>query len=180
MSETKPLKLRMTKFFEELKKGKKTEWLIVVGLIIVAIFIYTSASSLFKDDKEEVSLSTDEYVQSLEKRLSNVLSNVKGAGKVNVLVTVESGSEIVIATSTEEKTNSSSGTSNSNSSTTIVEKPTIVGNEPIVLVEKLPKIKGVIVVAQGANNVQVRLELLKAVQAVLEVNAQNVEVFVGN
>ena len=180
MSDKKAEKTKISNFLEQLKKGKKTEWVIVVVLVIVSLIIYTSASSLFKSEDKQSQLTTNEYVKSLEIRLGEVLSDVKGAGKVSVMVTVESGSEIIIATSTEEKTNTSSGTSNSNQSSTIVEKPIIIGDEPVVLIEKLPKIKGVIVVAQGAGNIQVRLELLKAVQAVLEVDANNVEVFVGN
>ncbi len=180
MSDKKTIKNKLTDMLEQLKKGKKSEWLVVIVLIIVALLIYTSASSLFNNEESEAKSSTNEYVASLEARLGEVLSNVKGAGKVSVMITVESGSEIVIATSTEEKTNTSSGTSNSNQSTTIVEKPIIIGDEPVVLIEKAPKIKGVIVVAQGASNIQVRLELLKAVQALLEVESSNVEVFVGN
>lgn len=180
MNDKKTMKFKWSSFLEQLKKGKKTEWLVVVVLVIVALLVYSSASGLFKKDQVENQLTTDNYVQSIEARLGKVLSNVKGAGKVNVMVTVESGSEIIIATSTEEKVTTSSGSSNSNQSSTVVEKPIIIGDEPVVLIEKLPKIKGVIVVAQGAGNVQVRLELLKAVQAVLEVDASNVEVFVGN
>ena len=178
-NDKKKVKSKISNFFQNIKGNKKSETIVVILLVIVAIFIYTSASSLFKSNESTTNLSTNEYVNQLEQRLSKVLSNVKGAGNVSVMITVEGGSEITIATSTEEKVNSTTGTT-SNQSSTIKEEPIIIGNQPVVLIEKYPTIKGVIVVATGANNIQVRLELLKAVQAVLEVDANDVEVFIGN
>ena len=51
------------------------------------------------------------------------------------------------------------------------------GSEPIVLYEKEPEIRGVIVVAEGASDVTVRLDLQRAVCAVLDVPISAVEVF---
>ena len=51
------------------------------------------------------------------------------------------------------------------------------GSEPIVLYEKEPEIRGVIVVAEGAADVAVRLDLQRAVCAVLDVPISAVEVF---
>ena len=111
----------------------------------------------------------------MEDKLSKVLSNVSGAGKVSVMLTLESGSEIIVAKTKEERTN----TSSNSTSVTVVESPVIVGKEPLILMEILPKIKGVIVVAQGANDVAVRLELLRAVQALIDVDSNKIEIFVG-
>jgi len=46
------------------------------------------------------------------------------------------------------------------------------------LTEILPKVKGVIVIAQGANDIRVKLDILKAVQALLGVSSSQVEIFV--
>lgn len=168
-------------FLEKLKKIKGIEY-IIVGVICVLVFvIYFSAiandknSNKQSDNNSNISL----YAQELENKLSKVLSQVYGAGEVNVMVTLESSSELIIATSTEERVNTSSGTSNSTQSTTKVEKPIIINDSPLVVMEILPKIKGIIVVAQGANNVKVRLELLKAVQTLIDVDANNIEILVG-
>lgn len=44
----------------------------------------------------------------------------------------------------------------------------------------LPKISSVIVVAQGANDVWVKLQIIKAVEALLRLSTGNIEVLVGN
>lgn len=51
------------------------------------------------------------------------------------------------------------------------------GNEPIVLYEKEPTIRGVIVVAEGAADVTVRLDLQRAVRAVLDIPVSAIEIF---
>ena len=49
-------------------------------------------------------------------------------------------------------------------------------NEAVVLMERQPTVRGVIVVAQGAADISVRMKLQSAVQAVLGVEASRVEV----
>ena len=48
------------------------------------------------------------------------------------------------------------------------------------MVEKKPKIRGVIVVAEGASDIGVKLNLYNAVQTVLQVEASKVDVFEMN
>ena len=184
-NDLKKRKVNLNLLIDKLKKIKKSEWLIIGVMIIIALLIYFNSNSMLRfssSDGGDISTtisSTNQYIADLESRLSKVLSKVYGAGDVSVMISIESGSEIVVATSSENKTNSSTGSSNSTQSSTTVEKPIIIGDEPLILMEKLPKIKGVIVVAQGAENVQVRLEMLRAVQALLDVEADNIEIFVG-
>ena len=54
-------------------------------------------------------------------------------------------------------------------------------SEPLVLYEIMPDIKGIVIVASGAGDVRVKLDILKAVQALLNVQSSQVEIFVkGN
>ena len=45
--------------------------------------------------------------------------------------------------------------------------------------DNIPNIKSVIVVAEGAKNVWVKLEIVKAVEALLNLSTSNIEVLVG-
>ena len=168
-------------FLSKIKNIKGIEWIVICSLCLLIFIIYYSSIT---NDKASINYSnptssTSEYAKEIEEKLCNVLSNVAGAGKVSVMVTLECGTEIKVATSKEERTNYSSGTSSNTQSVTVVENPVIIGKEPLVVLEILPKIKGVIVVAQGANNVSVRLELLRAVQTLIDVNSNQIEIFVG-
>lgn len=85
----------------------------------------------------------------LEKRLSHVLSSVDGAGRV----------EVIIHTSQGEATQTAGSFGTLSSLAKVEEKPS-----------------GVIVVAEGASQLQVRLDLSRAVQTLLDLPASAVEV----
>ena len=46
--------------------------------------------------------------------------------------------------------------------------------------EVVPKVSSVIVVAEGAKDYKVKIELLKAVEAILNLPTSNIEILVGN
>ena len=51
------------------------------------------------------------------------------------------------------------------------------GESPIILTERMPKIRGVIVIAEGAADISVRFSLAAAVSTVLGIDENSVEVF---
>ena len=114
-----------------------------------------------------------------------MLSCIRGAGRVDVMITYDSGPEIVPAMSTNvnstgSETSEGSRSSSSQQSTESTEPATVSGsggNEPIVLKEIEPVVRGVIVVAEGAADIEVRLDLQRAVRAVLDIPLSRIEVF---
>jgi len=122
---------------------------------------------------------------TLERRLIEVLSKIRGAGRVDVLVTYETNGEIVTATvrQTDEDVKDANGTGGSETSRTVreVTEPATVetqnGHTPIVLYEKEPLVRGVIVVAEGAADFSVREKLQAAVHAATGIPVARIEVF---
>lgn len=196
MSEEKSTKkeslLQKLPLFKKLKSIKNIEIVVAVLLISLMFLIYFSALGKDSDTSNKSSASvTDiqytsasQYVKELEARLENTLSKIQGAGQVSVVITIASSSELIIAKTIE--TNKKTDTSTQNGVTTktenveIIEKPIIVdgknGDEPIVLLEVMPKISGIVVVAEGANDVNVKLNILKAIQALLTIPNGNIEI----
>ena len=123
--------------------------------------------------------SSTQYIDNLEVKLTDILSHIKGAGETKVMITIESGPEIKVAEQVEEKTT----TTSSGTTVTVVTNPIIINNngeeEPLVVMEIVPKIKGVIVVSSGANDLRVRLDMLSAIQALLDVSNENIQIFTG-
>jgi stage III sporulation protein AG len=125
---------------------------------------------------------------SIEAQLAYTLSKIEGAGDVEVMITYESTSEIVPAISVDKQTSTTTDTSDSGSSTTSTENTqsevvtvgSSSGNSALVLKEISPKIRGVIVVAEGADNITVKLSLLNAVQTLLNVSPRQVDVYKMN
>ncbi|MCL2540677.1 MAG: hypothetical protein FWE53_04625 [Firmicutes bacterium] len=174
-------------WFNKLKGIKHIEIIVVVvlGVIICLIWFadFGSGGGAAAGNTSYTAMSASQYARELETKLNTVLSNINGAGKVTSMVTLESSSELKIASSTEERTNSSTTGNNKTESITVVETPIIIdfggSKMPLVLMEIMPKVTGVIVVAQGAADVRVRLEMLKAIQALFNVPPGSIEIFVG-
>ena len=169
------------KIFQKLKGIKHIE--IIFAIILCAIIVVIYLSSLGKNDNRQTSsqnfTSISEYSAFLENKLANVLGNIDGAGNVSAMITFESGTEYVYAQNEESKTNSNTSASSTTSTTTTTSSPYIKNNEGLLIKEILPKISGVVVVCSGAKDTKVKLEIVKAVQALLDVPIANIEVLVG-
>ncbi|HEX3027978.1 MAG TPA: stage III sporulation protein AG, partial [Clostridia bacterium] len=169
--------------------------------IIIGIIIIIAGSTLFgksasggTDSKTPDTYSADEVSGSVassdkndtEIEMETILSLIKGAGSVNVMITYESGNEKVPAydtkkneNTTQEKDNSG-GTRNSAQNSydsSIVYEDIQGGNKkPVIIKEIPPKVMGVLVVADGANNPQVREELTNSVKVLVDVPAYKIQI----
>jgi stage III sporulation protein AG len=170
-------------FIKKLKTVKHIEIIIGVIVVCIIVLIYSGVSASNRSNTANASTGNNTSITSnsgsngitrgLEDRLAEILSQIGGAGRVNVLITYSSSPELIPASTT----NSHISTSGSSQTTTKTESPIIVNNEMIILREIMPDITGVIVVAEGASNPRVRLELLRATQVVLGVGLANIEIF---
>ncbi|MBR2614050.1 MAG: hypothetical protein IKC71_00440 [Clostridia bacterium] len=151
------------KLKERLKNKKFLEGLFVALLILIALIIFFST---FK--KEEKVASFNEYIVALENKLESALSKVENVGKVSVVINVSSTPETILAVETTITQNGDSVKS--------VTTPIIVGGETVVLKEEVPKITGVLIVAEGANNLFVKSKLINCTSTLLNINADKIEI----
>lgn len=183
---------KLTEFIKNSKLGKikgiKIIGLVIIFCVIVLLFfkfsdssVNTSNSNINKNNYDFT--DSNAYTIKLEDKLQSVLSNISGAGKVSVMVTLKTSPEIILANTTDEKVNSSTNQSNSTSYTTTVTEPIIItsngSNSALIVKEVLPEVKGVVVVATGANNTNVKLNIIQAVKALLDINMDSIQVFAG-
>ncbi len=170
------------KTFEKIKKVKNLH--IVLSVVAVALIglLFFSFDSGTRNDK--TTLSESEYFQ-IENRLCDVLSKINGAGNVSVMINFAGTSELITATTSDvsqDKTSDydSSGNRVTESKTESI-SPVIIRKDgedtPLIVKEILPDIVGVVVVAEGADRLSVKLNLLQAVQTLLDVSADKVEIF---
>ena len=155
-------------------------------LVVILLYAASLAPTRDKEDAPDArAAETDASEADVERKLAGVLSSIRGAGRVEVMITYETGAELVPAMSTKVDSNSAETSDGERSSLTVqtneVREPATVGsgagNEPIVLVERQPVVRGVIVVAEGAADIRVKLDLQRAVQAVLDIPLTSIEVF---
>jgi stage III sporulation protein AG len=129
--------------------------------------------------------SIAKYEQEYENQLKEALESMIGIANVTVVVNVEATSEQVLETNTvtqnqtTEETDPQGGKrsvvdGNTEESVVIIRK----GEQetPIILQTKKPEIRGVLVVAAGADNIQIKKSIVEAVTRVLGVPSHRVAV----
>lgn len=188
---------KIKQYLENVNSKKFIRNLLILLLVGAILLIVSSILFEGKDKKEpytdrslsenETEFTTEDYSEILEKKLEHILSEIKGVGNVKVMVTLEDTAEKIPATNTtknqetskeEDSQGGSRETLREDSSAQIVTK----GGEGtlIVLKELKPEVKGVIVVAEGAENLEVQEKLYHAVKTVLAIPGNKVEIYSSN
>lgn len=170
------------------------EKLLIIAICGVILIMLPSngKKNVNKEEKEteekskSIEMSNDEYCDKLEKRLEDLLSNIKGIGEVKVMITLKSTKEKVVLTEVsyekdeESGTDSSGGTDVKNSykeDRVVVYEEESDGNKvPYVTKEKSPEIEGIAVVAEGGNNAENVLKISGIAQALFGVSAHKISV----
>lgn len=184
------------------KNNKKTIENLVVFVIILIITII-AINTIWKSDEKSESQNTNssnkklaqsstnetneaEVEDNIEAKLENILSQMDGVGKVKVLVTYSRTSQIVplynedSEESTTEETDKEGGTrkisENSNKKDIIYQE---TGGEKIPITQSIisPKIEGAVITAQGAQDAQVKSNIIQAVEAVTGLATHKIQVF---
>lgn len=167
--------------------------LLIIGLIIVLTFNFfmppTSTSPGYievKQNKEEVKTAAVGYEEKMKQELTDVLTQIDGAGKVKVMLYFESGTEAIpaysqsVSSKVTEENDGNGGkrvTNENNNSNTIVTTSENNGSKPFILKELKPRISGVIVIAEGASNPDVKYKLYEAVKTVFNLQQYKINIY---
>lgn len=178
---TEPFK-RLT---ELMKADKRIELLVYALLAVLGILLYTSSCDKNAGGGAAPGAGGASggppAEMAVEERLAETLSCIRGAGKVRVMITYDTGTQIVPVMSTDVQSSSSQssaeGNTTLNENRTESSRPATLQDEALVITEKAPAVRGVIVIAEGAADIAVKLKLQSAVQTVLGVDIDCIEVF---
>lgn len=189
---------------KEGENSKKTIENLVVFIIVLIITIVainyiwsdngekkntnnTENKKLAKEETSELSGdTTTSNSDNIENRLEVILSNIKGVGKTKVLLTYSRTSQVIpiydedLSQSTTEEKDSGGGTRTVNETTSKKEVKYEENNgvkTPITQSVLNPKIEGAIVTAQGANDANVKTDIIQAVEAVTGLATYKIQVF---
>ncbi|MFZ7120625.1 MAG: stage III sporulation protein AG [Eubacteriaceae bacterium] len=165
----------------------------IIGIALVFASNYFQDSTVSQNDVEdEISQETItlnesvDYQENLQSELKYILGQIDGVGNVEVLITFRSVEEKEVAYNTSE-TNSITSESDNQGGQRITEQSSVDedaimvnengNNSPVVITENYPEVKGVIIVAQGAADPQVKYKLMKGVENALDLPAHKVMVY---
>lgn len=124
--------------------------------------------------------SVDTYEDNLTRQLEETLSHMNGVGRVRVMLTLDDAGEAKVlqdldyTLSEQEDSNVSGASRKIREEQQQTETVRDAQDQPYVLREAAPRVRGVLILAEGAQSSVVRQDLLLAVQALLGVSADEV------
>ncbi len=148
----------------------------------------SATTSEEKVDNSKVVTKGDEesYEENQKTDLKDILKKMNGVGDVEVMMSFENGEKKVPAydtntqKSTTEETDTEGGKRVNNQNTdgsTIVMTTSDGNNEPFILTTYKPKINGVIILAEGAENSKIKYEIEQAVSKLYDLTLDKVNVY---
>lgn len=185
---------------EETKNKKKIENIVFLVLILIVTLVVinviwkgdNNSSENTKTENHDGSILANNYNEQetneteLERKLENILGTIKNVGKVNVLLNYSESSSLVplynesTTTSSTEEGDSTGGTRNVTETET---KKDVVFSEnsgeknPVTQKTAMPTIQGAIITAEGANDVNVRTNIINGVCAITGLSIDKIQVF---
>jgi len=144
------------------------------------------STEVVQKDTNTTSYDSNTYITEMETKLMNILRKVSGIGEVEVMITLKSSEEQVPLKdnpSTQESVNEvdGEGGSRTNNNVTRDESTVLVTNEdgnsvPYILQELEPEVEGVVVIAEGGDDINVVMDIMEAAEVLFDVPAHKVKV----
>lgn len=122
-----------------------------------------------QETEPEAPVSVPESVDSLEEDLARILTRIRGAGRVEVLLTEYAGSETLYQTDADR-------TADSLREDTVVISDRESGESGLVRQVIPPRYMGAVVVCQGGDNPAVKLAILEAVSRATGLKSNQISV----
>ncbi len=123
--------------------------------------------------------------EQIENSIKQILSKINGVGKVDVLITYSESSQVVAMYNETYKESQTEEEDTSGGTRTIAEvnkdKEIIYkeeNGEKVPITEKvvMPKMEGALIVAEGANNAEVKTNIIQAVEALTGLATHKIQV----
>ena len=172
------LKKTTQRLVDVLKKYKYAALVLIIGLVLLLLPLGSSdkpAEESFAE-KGESSQVTD-YAKEMETRLTEMLMQIQGAGRVSVMLTLERGAKTEYHADTQISEEISG-----NESQTSQEQKTVILSEgsaydkAAVSAVHYPQFKGALIISDGADNGTVKWNLVQAVSALTGLSTDRISV----
>lgn len=185
---------KLKKFTKD--SGKNKYLYLLIGIALIGIMMTylpgsnqsaQNISSKGQDGQKSSALkaedSNESYERQLEKRLIKILRQMEGVGQVDVMITLAANEEKIYAQEKVQNTESQEE-EDAQGNKRVYHKDDLEskimmqnGEVPVIIKEKTPQIEGVLVLAQGAGNSEVKNNIILSVSSLLDVPVHKISVF---
>ena len=150
---------------EKSAKKFKIEYVLVIliAISIVAILFFNGSLG----QKNEQSETT--YQQNLQNDLVNILSQIKGVGKVSCYVSFDGDVEEVFLKNTTSV--------NKNDVIEIVEEVVLVNGKPYAIKNEYPNVRSLVVVCEGGDDIYVKTMINNVLTMALDVPGEKIQIY---
>lgn len=161
-------------------KNEKKLFLIVVlgvaGVLMIALSEVLPNKNQEKVKEEATTFSYANYEKETEQRLSDIISEIDGAGRVKVMLTLKSSEKYEFAknSQTDEKSSEENSQKNKNDEYVILNGTN--GDECVTIKSEYPSVQGVVVVCDGGDSQVVKSNITQAVSSAVGISTNNITV----
>ncbi|RXZ78327.1 stage III sporulation protein AG [Paenibacillaceae bacterium] len=185
------------------KRVRTLRWLLIIGCLGIALMLLNSFLTfkpvttapeeqfsqqpeqevMFAGNSEDTAFAPLE--RSLETRLKEILEKIVGVGTVDVLVTIDSTEETVVERNEKQsqqvtdETDRNGGRRHMSSTTKDgqVVLYEVSGEQTPIIVKKIqPRVRGILIVAKGAENATVRQLMMDAVRKGVSIQSSKISI----
>ena len=182
---------------EEGNNKKKIENLIFILVILIITII--AINYIWNDkDKQKQSLASKKKTDNIENtikedtndnleiKLENILSKINGVGKAEVMLTYSESTQVIPVYNKKEKTSNTNESDSGggkrkveevDSSEEVVYTDSTGKSEIVTQKTVSPKVEGAIIICDGADNPNIKTNIIQAVEAATGIATHKIQVF---
>lgn len=158
----------MGKLKAQLKRFQYVGLVLLLGVLLLA-FPLTSEKEAKTTDQKEQQAAEEVDVETLERRLQAIITQIDGVGQADVLVTLSAGSRQILAA--DEKVGEST-----TETETVLTKDSGSGQSAVTVQTIYPTYQGVLVVCDGGGDPTVKLQVLNALKALTGLSSEQISI----
>lgn len=178
----------LKKYIDKIMLSKdKTKYIVIIGMIGILLIATSTLIPKSSDGRNEnsslknVNVTTENYVAQLEKKINSMISQIEGVGSSDVVITLENGVENVYANSERRTSDCNENISGKSTNRNDTQHDVVIidgssGKQALVIKQKEPTVKGVVVVCEGADNSVIVNRVTDAVTKSLNIKTNRISV----
>ena len=144
-----------------------------IGLLGVLLLLWPKKQTVQKTETADIVRLSAQSLTETEQQMAALLSQVEGAGTVEVMLSLRTGAETVYQTDTKR---SSADSGDTLETTTVLCAQSGSSKTPLVRKTEYPVYLGAVVVCAGADSAQVRLAIVEAVASLTGLGSDKITV----